>query len=133
VSTVLLKSVNKGDTMPKKSTDHKTHKESSSKEHGNQKASQMKGSEKAGQEKGFEKANHEKGFEKAGQQKGFENAGQAKGFENANNKLPEVQGPSLPNGSIGNFGEIPKKGCLPKLSIMVLPFIAILVYVLLSA
>ncbi len=111
--------------MPKKSKDHKTHKESSSKEHGNQKASQMKASEKAGQEKGFKNAGR--------QAKGFENAGKAGGFENGNNKLPEVQGPSLPNGSIGNIEDIAKKGCLPKLSILVLPFVAILVYVLLSA
>jgi hypothetical protein len=109
--------------MPKKSKDHKAHKESSSKEHGNQKASQMKGSEKAGQEKGSKNA---------GKAKGSENAGKARGFENANNNLPKVQGPSLPNGSIGNIEDIAKKGCLPKLSILVLPFIAILVYVLLG-
>ena len=111
--------------MPKKSKDHKTHKESSSKEHGNQKASQMKGSEKAGQEKELKNAGR--------QEKEFKNAGQAKGFENANNNLPDVQGPSIPNGSIGNIEDIAKKGCLPKLSILVLPFVAILVYVLLSA
>jgi hypothetical protein len=110
--------------MPNKSKDHKAHKESSLKEHGNQKANQTKGSEKA---------RHEKGFKNAGQAKGFENAGKARGFENANNNLPEVQGPSLPNGSIGNIEDIAKKGCLPKLSILVLPFVAILVYVLLSA
>jgi hypothetical protein len=116
--------VKKGDSMPNKSKDHKAHKEPSLKEHGNQKAKQMKGSEKAGQEKGFKNA---------GQARAAENAGEAREFENANNNLPEVQGPSLPNGSIGNIEDITKKGCLPKLSILVLPFVAVLVYVLLSA
>ena len=109
--------------MPKKSKDHKAHKESSSKEHGNQKASQMKGSEKAGQEKELKNAGRQ----------AKELCGARKGFENANNNLPDVQGPSIPNGSIGNIEDIAKKGCLPKLSILVLPFVAILVYVLLSA
>jgi uncharacterized protein YceK len=57
----------------------------------------------------------------------------AKAHGNAGGHQAKVQGKKLPSGSIGNIGDITKKGCLPKLSILVLPFIAILVYVLLSA
>ena len=53
-----------------------------------------------------------------------------KGSGGASSRQHKTQGPKSPTGSIG---DISKKGCLPKLSILALPFLAILVYVLLSA
>jgi hypothetical protein len=56
-----------------------------------------------------------------------------KGSGGASSRQQKTKGPKSPNGNIGNIGDVTKKGCLPKLSILALPFLAILVYVLLSA
>jgi uncharacterized protein YceK len=57
----------------------------------------------------------------------------AKGSGGASSRQQKTKGTTSSKGNIGNIGDITKKGCLPKLSILALPFLAILVYVLLSA